>query len=320
MNITQAHHNDLPQIIDLLKLSIGEVLTPKTEAYFAWKHFKNPFGESKVLLAKEEDKIIGLRAFMHWRWLSAEGTVSAVRAVDTATDPAHQGKGIFRKLTMQAVDECRQEGVDMVFNSPNPISMQGYLKMGWSQAGRLPVFIGPGSLLPRIHADKAIEQCYLDYPVDKAIQPIKETLSLHMHKGDYYTPIDYAYLDWRYNQCPVAKYGALIEPGEFGFIFRLKKMNRFIELRICEAWTETGYTGTKPAMKAFRKLVRHIRPALVSAASSPLFLTGKKQLPGFYGPFKKGPVITTRPLAMTDLSQFNQFVHWQPSLGSMELF
>jgi hypothetical protein len=30
----------------------------------------------------------------------------------------------------------------MVFNSPNPISMQGYLKMGWSLAGRLPIYVG----------------------------------------------------------------------------------------------------------------------------------------------------------------------------------
>lgn len=42
MNITQAHHNDLPQIIDLLKLSIGEVLTPENGSVF----FLETFSES----------------------------------------------------------------------------------------------------------------------------------------------------------------------------------------------------------------------------------------------------------------------------------
>ena len=147
MQISEAVTGDLPQMISLLKASLGEKLMPKSEAFFLWKHEKNPFGRSKILVAKENDSIIGLRAFMHWKWVSQQEIVSAVRAVDTATDPAWQGKGIFKKLTLQAVEECKNEGVDMVFNSPNPVSMQGYLKMGWEIAGRMPVYLGAGSIV-----------------------------------------------------------------------------------------------------------------------------------------------------------------------------
>ena len=80
MIIRQSTPEDLPQIITLLKTSIGETLTPKTEGYFVWKHEKNPFGRSKVLLAIEGGKIIGLRAFMRWSWESKNENIRIVLA------------------------------------------------------------------------------------------------------------------------------------------------------------------------------------------------------------------------------------------------
>ncbi len=319
MEITQAGKDDLPEMIALLKQSLGESLIPKSEAYFVWKHEKNPFGKSKILLAKENGKIIGLRAFMHWRWVSSTEIIPAVRAVDTATDPAYQGKGIFKKLTLQAVEECKQEGVGLVFNSPNPMSMQGYLKMGWYGIGRMPIYLGPGSMVPRLYSEKAISKSYQQYDVNAAIEKLDKNWSVSPADILLHTPLSHAYFKWRYSECPVAKYGAVIEPGKFGFIFRLKKINRFIELRICELWTEKAGT-TKQARRAFKKLVRKIRPAVVSCAPSPLFNNDKRRLLGLYGPFRRGPVTTLRPLAKEKLNNFDQFYQWQPSIGSMELF
>ena len=65
-------------------------------------------------------------------------TLHAVRAVDTATHPDHQGRGLFTALTMHALEACRAEGVAFVFNTPNAQSRPGYLKMGWREVGRPP--------------------------------------------------------------------------------------------------------------------------------------------------------------------------------------
>ena len=62
-----------------------------------------------------------------------------VRAVDTATRPTHQGRGIFRLLTLRALDDLRTQGTAFVFNTPNDQSRPGYLKMGWSSLGRVPI-------------------------------------------------------------------------------------------------------------------------------------------------------------------------------------
>lgn len=319
MIVRQATIEDVPEMVALLKQSIGEALTPKTEAYFLWKHEQNPFGKSKMLVAVADDKIIGLRTFMHWSWVSKQEEVSAVRAVDTATDPAYQGKGIFKKLTLQVVDECKAAAIDMVFNSPNPVSQAGYLKMGWSTVGKLPLYIGIGSIIPTAFAREKIDKLYSQYSIETALEKLGEGWSLPSAENFLHTPLHYQYLTWRYRDCPVAKYGAVIEPGKFGFIFRLKKLKKFMELRVCEVWTENGDNNEALAQNAFKKLVRRIRPALVSCAASSLF-SEKNQIAKLFGPFKKGPIITIRPLAKNNLNNFEGFKHWQPSLGSMELF
>lgn len=319
MEITEARKEDLPEMIALLKQSLGESLVPKSEEYFIWKHEQNPFGKSKILLAREDGKIVGLRAFMYWRWVSGSEDIVAVRAVDTATDPAYQGKGIFKKLTLQAVDECKKEGVGLVFNSPNPISMQGYLKMGWYLNGRMPIYIGPGSMAPRLFSEKIQEKIYSEFSTSKAFSSLDAGWNLKPADVLLHTPIHYNYLNWRYNTCPVVKYGAIVEKGKFGLVFRLKKINRFIELRICELWTEDE-NSAKAARRALKRLVRKVRPAMVSCAPSPLFENDNKRPLGLFGPFKKGPATTLRPLAKNKLNNFDQFYQWRPSIGAMELF
>jgi len=319
MDITHATYDDLPEMIALLKSSLGEGLIPKSTAYFKWKHFDNPFGPSQILLAKSEGKIVGLRAFMQWQWVCGQEQVKAVRAVDTATHPSHQGKGIFRALTMKAVEDCTQEGISLVFNTPNPISMQGYLKMGWYSIGKMPLYISPGSIAPRLYNEDKLRDFYETYNMTHALERYNDSWSLNPHPTLLHTPVSKKYLQWRYRDCPIVSYGAITEPGAFGIIFRFKKINRFIELRICELWTEKKQADAK-ARKALRQLLRAVRPAMISCGPSPLFETTKKRPLGLFGPFKRGPVTTLKPLASQQLHQFNQFRLWQPSIGSMELF
>jgi GNAT superfamily N-acetyltransferase len=58
-------------------------------------------------------------------------------------DPDYQGRGIFTRLTLHAIDELAREGVAFVFNTPNDQSRPGYLKMGWEVVGQLPTLVRP---------------------------------------------------------------------------------------------------------------------------------------------------------------------------------
>ncbi len=319
MQIRKGTVEDIPTIIPLLKKSLGETLMPKSEAFFHWKHIQNPFGISKMILAEEEGKLIGVRTFMYWNWLRGEEICKAVRAVDTATDPAFQGKGIFSKLTMQAVQECIEEKTAFVFNTPNPISLKGYLKMGWRQNGNLPVMFGIPLSIPIRANENIIDELYRSFPIETQMSKLHEEWSIKPHQEIFHSPINKTYLNWRFVQCPVSKYGALVEPGKFGFVFRLKPRMGFLECRICELWTENDLYVDLAKIE-LKKMIRTIRPIMITFAPSVLFGTGKIKLKSMWGPFDKGPMVTIRPLFRDDLSCFDQYRCWQPSLGSMELF
>lgn len=314
MEVKAAEIDDLPEMISLLKKSLGEGLIPKSEEYFQWKHNQNPFGKSKILLAKEDGKIVGLRAFMKWKWKDANHTITAVRAVDTATDPAFQGRGIFKKLTLQAVDECKDEGCGLVFNSPNENSRPGYLKMGWEDEGRMPLLIKVGSILPSFYSDEKADIIYSKFSVKNQIDKLNDKYIFPLSDEKIYTPLSREYIKWRFMDCPIVNYGAIIE-SDFGIVFRLKRLSKFTELRICEIWAKDK-SANRELKRALNKIIKAAKPIMVSCAPSPL-INNKM---GFFGPFLKGPITTTRPLSITSLEKFKNFKSWQPSIGSMELF
>ncbi|MFI9787551.1 GNAT family N-acetyltransferase [Kitasatospora sp. NPDC051984] len=132
---------DVPMVLELLTASLAGGPTGRRSAeFFDWKHRANPFGSSPGLVAVAPDgRIVGVRLFLRWSWLSARGReVAAVRPVDTATHPDFQKRGIFRRLTMELLEQVAGEA-ELVFNTPNGNSLPGYLRMGWRELGRVPV-------------------------------------------------------------------------------------------------------------------------------------------------------------------------------------
>ena len=123
---------DLPAVVALLERTLGPAPGGVSRGdLFAWKHLRDPFGPSVVLVAEMEGEVVGLRSFLRWGFVADGDPIRAVRAVDTATAPAVQRRGLFSRLTAEALEVCRAEGIRFVFNTPNEKSLPGYLKMGW---------------------------------------------------------------------------------------------------------------------------------------------------------------------------------------------
>jgi GNAT superfamily N-acetyltransferase len=318
--IREGHESDLPEIIRLMKSSLGEELMPKSENFFKWKHLQNPFGASEILLALHKERIVGLRTFMYWRWEKNSEGIRAVRAVDTATAKDFQGKGIFRDLTLRAADICKDKGVSMVFNTPNPISKQGYLKMGWHEAGRMPFFAGPGSIFPKRAGNQDQIELLKDFDIATNLAAFPKDWKHQVDIPYYHTPISFSYIHWRYSDCPVATYGMMGEPDIFGIIFRMKPWRGFLELRICESWILPGRGNEKRFHAAYRHIIKKLRPILVTSAPSAFLHGAGKPSHFLLGPFRKGPMVTIRPLSMENLKEFDNFNAWRPSIGTLELF
>ena len=97
--------SDEPAVLGLLQTSLGWLADERHTAFFRWKHRDNPFGPSPAWVALDGERLVGLRVLLRWEFESGDDVVRAARAVDTATDPAYQGRGIFSALTLHAIDD-----------------------------------------------------------------------------------------------------------------------------------------------------------------------------------------------------------------------
>jgi GNAT superfamily N-acetyltransferase len=152
VDIREVTGQDHPAIVQLLAASMGQPATSAFGRLLRWKHEDNPFGRSLQWVMVADGEIVGYRAFMRWEFAGLGRTWRAVRAVDTATRPDHQGKGVFKALTLHSLDVARDGGVDFVFNTPNDQSRPRYLKMGWEVVGTLRPWLRPAGIrsLPAI--------------------------------------------------------------------------------------------------------------------------------------------------------------------------
>lgn len=322
MQVRSAQEKDIPSIVELLKLSLGESLMPKSESFWRWKHIDNPFGKSPVLLAFENDKLVGVRAMMLWDWVYQGKIYKAARAVDTATHPDFHGKGIFKNLTMSILEECRSIGVEFIFNTPNQSSKPGYIKMGWMEAGRLPVsfkvfqpFRIGASMLGLVSRRNQLSAEWITPGSDNRIDELV-TKYLSLDTNQICTSLSSQYLKWRYVDVPVAKYLNVSQGNDLLsalVIGRIKDSKFGREMRI----TECIHSGDVDA----RQLNSLIRDKAKSLSVDFITVSGVSKAPGFWLTLPVGPAVT-----ILDLKEFQhfdkliKFGNWAPTLGDLELF
>jgi hypothetical protein len=315
-----ASSKDIPNIVALQKLSLGESLMPKSEMLWCWKHVNNPFGESRVLISEENEKLVGLRAFMNWEWTESDTIIRSLRAVDTATHPQYQGKGIFKRLTLRLVSENKQ-AVSFIFNTPNKKSAAGYLKMGWFSYKRMAIRIKicPLNLIkkPRVHKDQL-----KNFLVENILDNIQPDELIAWKTTAITSNITKEYLQWRYVDIPGIAYYGIIDRTRKSFliIFRVKtSTSGNSELRICDVLCGKNIEP-KLLRQQLRVIIKLVQPGFVSIAKG-LTKDLNKILNRllFLPALPIGPQITIRSMNREMNEQFlNQ--HWRPSIGDIEIF
>lgn len=316
MQIREACHRDISQIVEVLERSMGDSSDlPVTEKVWKYKHIENPFGKSLVLVAEEDNRIVGLRAFMSWEWKQNERIMKAYRAVDTATHPEFQGKGIFKKLTLHAIEEGKKLDRCFVFNTPNDLSRPGYLKMGWREAGKIKVGLKPqfSGFLKRSSGE------FNNYIISEnsSLGSLDELCKNWNYKltlsGKLFTPKSSRFLKWRYEENPLQHY----EVGNYETFYiagYIKKRGNIKELRIAECiYVDSTY---------FKK-IKNIITQWSSKFGVHLISFSPTLLPlpfAFTGNI--GPILTTKILNVSsqEIESSMQLDNWSYSLGDLELF
>ena len=319
MIIRKATAEDIPAIVQLLKASLGDVSSAKSEAYWNWKHVHNPFGPSPVLVAEENGSLIGVRAFMRWDWQQDGKIYRALRAVDTATHPAHQGKGIFKKLTLQLIEEASKEGFDFIFNSPNAQSTPGYLKMGWEVWGKVPVHIRPVLHFKsyKAHLFDTFHQQLMNTSLDTI--PLKWVST----GTGMQTAFPEGFFSWRYQHCPVKPYGldqSKKNNNQLWLFFTVKMQRWGAELRICH-FAFSNSVQMKQLYLRSVELARNLGCRFISIAGIQHERSGEALRYGFVSAKKISLTLTIRHLSDLNLYRAVQSnPNWVLQNGDVELF
>jgi GNAT superfamily N-acetyltransferase len=317
LQVREATDADLAPILALLQSSLGWVPDEQHAAFYRWKHHDNPFGRSPAWVASDGDRIVGLRVWLRWRFTDGDRAWDAVRAVDTATHPEYQGRGIFRRLTTSSLEDLQAQGVAHVFNTPNEQSRPGYLKMGWEQVGKLPVAVRFRSPIAAATAVRArVPAAKWSLP-SKAGSPAADVLAddaevaelvASMPSTGIWTDLGVEVLRWRYGFAPLHYRGVRLRDGGGIGLFRLRRRGPAVECVV-------GHL-LAPDDSARHRLLTRI--AKLSGAHQVLQITDRPYVRGGYLPLPGGgPVLTWRGLSDTRMPPLGE---WQLTMGDVELF
>lgn len=318
----RAGADDRAAILDLCRSSLGWSTDDPDEAFFTWKHDDNAFGSSPSWVAEAADgRLAGLRVFLRWRFVDARGgKIEAVRAVDTATHPDWRGQGIFSKLTLGALPDLTDEGVGMVFNTPNDKSMPGYLKMGWSQVGKVPVSARLGSLrsLRRVAGARTAAQLWSEPTAvgNDAAEAFSDTDAVDAllrrcpRASGISTDRSAAFLSWRYRFEPlhyrVMPLGDRLDDGVI--VFRARRRGDALEATICDVLAP----NPRAVGAGMRRIARGVGADYLLAGEPSVGLRA-----GFLPARGLGPMLTWRPLSRPGIPAMDDL---DLVLGDIELF
>jgi hypothetical protein len=320
LEIRRATPRDLPGILDLARHSLGWN-ADDDEQFFRWKHLENPFGASPMWIACVGDRVAGFRTFLRWEFARTDDTrLRAVRAVDTATDPEFQGRGIFTRLTLHGISELQGEGVEMIFNTPNSKSLPGYLKMGWKVIGRPRVSVMPTrlqSLWSMMGARTPASLNSIEMRVGEASQDVFNDTSavarlFRRLPGQHglATARSAGYLRWRYGferlRYRVVLAGSSPENGLA--VFHLRRRGRAIEATVCDVLIPEHSKGTE------YRLMREI--ARLTRADYLLRIDRRRMIRGFVQLPRNGPILTGRSIDGRKLPKLDDL---SLSMGDIEL-
>jgi GNAT superfamily N-acetyltransferase len=324
--------DDEGAVLELLTASLGGgPAGVRSPAFFRWKHLENPFGRSLMLVAESEARLVGLRAFMRWEFVTGGHVVRAVRAVDTATHPDHQGRGIFSRLTREALELLRGDA-DLVFNTPNEKSLPGYLKMGWRIVGRIPVRVRVRRPMAFVRGIRSVTSTESEQPPGREAPTARQTfrderaigrlLTLRQDDARIATLQSVEYLRWRYADAPLLGYRTVTD-GEGGELlgvawFRIHPRGHLREAAVADVLARGEDRRT--VARLLRRVARSTGVDHLTC-SFPRGTAAADVMPraGFL-PVPAGPTLVVRAISDdVDPDPFD-LRSWALSLGDVEVF
>ena len=255
----------------------------------------------------------------------------AVRAVDTATHPDHQGRGVFSTLTKEALGVLRDEA-DFIFNTPNGKSLPGYLKMGWQMVGQVPIYVHvrrPIRFAARARSWRTLTEtgnmpaCLAPLAADTlADEALGELLVEQESAPGLATRRDAAYLRWRYSRGSLLDYRS-VEARTAGrldglSIFRVRPRGTLAEATIAEIIVRGG--DVRGAGQLLRATGRSARVDHLTCSFNTTSSTRSAARRARYIRVPQGMTLVVNTLGHVLDPDPLDLASWALSLGDLEVF
>jgi hypothetical protein len=134
--------DDLSELLSFLGKYLYYEPSSELEALFRWKHLRNPFGKSEMVLAVDGGKIVTFLAGMSWKLRTGGRVINCMRWGDLVSHPdwRRQMSGALAPfaLATQLTEKARLQGISLFFcSSSNEYSRPFMTNFGWTDVQRL---------------------------------------------------------------------------------------------------------------------------------------------------------------------------------------
>jgi N-acetylglutamate synthase-like GNAT family acetyltransferase len=119
-----------------------------SEEFLDWKFNRNPNGHPIVWIAEDKGKIVGCYILNPVRIRIGRVSVLGAQSVDAAVDVAYRGRGIFKKLAVNAIKQASMEGIAITYAFPTEIAYKGQISVGYQPAFIVPKMYNIFNLSP----------------------------------------------------------------------------------------------------------------------------------------------------------------------------
>ena len=162
------------------------------EAELEWSYERNPVRAASVLIAEEDDQVVGTVAVRFLRMSIGGEEVEVGMPVGLATDPAYHGRGVFSRLELANEERVRELGIGLLLIVPNAASTPVLAgRLGWCELPSLRVWARVRVLRARPRRARQADR----------LPPLVTPPHEQRAAGDHVLR-DSAWLNWRFADAP----------------------------------------------------------------------------------------------------------------------
>ncbi|MBI1797644.1 MAG: GNAT family N-acetyltransferase [Candidatus Eisenbacteria bacterium] len=246
---------DEAAIIELFERTFGRTMGASESArHWRWEFLESPQGRQAILLAFAQGRLAAHYAVMPLKLQIDDREHDAALSLDTATDAAFRGRGLFQRLAAQVYREQGESGAVAVFGFPNAKSGPTiFSRMGWVELKPFPLMLkplkgaataylsphGPAARLAAPIAERFVSLAFRDSddrPTEFTVEEIgsfpadTDALWERARRGKRICVVrNRAHLEWRYALNPDRPYGirTLRERGQLVGTIVTRRVDRF---------------------------------------------------------------------------------------------